>query len=123
MYAEVDFILALVKADDWLSERVEAIYVENRDDIWTSHHALIELLLVAYREGLVVERVVADASALFEVRGDVDMVLAAASYVTEHGLTPFDAIHLVESDGDPIVSSDGSYDEFTKRVALEPDQY
>ena len=122
MYAEVDFILALVKADDWLSERAEAIYVEHRDDLWTSHHALIELMLVAYREGLVVERVVADASALFEVRGDVDMVLAAASYVTEHGLTPFDAIHLVESDGDPIVSSDSSYDEFTERVELEPDQ-
>lgn len=110
MYAETDFILALVKADDWLGESAEAVYREHRDELWTSQFTLIELLLVAYREDRDTERVVANAVELLEVRGDADTVLAAASYIEQEGLTPFDALHLVESDGDTIVSSDNSSD-------------
>ena len=76
-------------------------------------------MLVAYREGRNTERVVANAVELLEVRGDVDTVLAAASYVEQGGLMPFDALHLVESDGDTIVSSDTSYDGLAERVTLE----
>jgi len=119
MYAETDFMLALVKADDWLGESAEAVYREHRDELWTSQFTLIELLLVAYREDRDTERVIANAVELLEVRGDVDTVLAAASYVEQEGLTPFDALHLVESDGDTIVSSDKSYDGLAERVALE----
>ena len=71
-------------------------------------------MLVAYREDRTVERVVADASELLEVRGDVDLVLAAASYVSERGMTPFDAIHAVAAGGSPIVSSDSAYDDVTE---------
>ena len=95
MYAEVDFLLALITDDDWLGESAEQVYRDHEDALWTSHYALLELLLVAYREDLNVERVVADASELLEVRGDADLVLAAASYVSEQGLTPFDAVHAV----------------------------
>jgi hypothetical protein len=119
MYAETDSMLALVKADDWLGESAEAVYREHRDELWTSQFTLIELLLVAYREHRDTERVVANAAALLEVRGDVDTVLAAASYVEQEGLTPFDALHLVESDGDTIVSGDNSYDGLAERVTLE----
>ena len=119
MYAETDFMLALVKADDWLGESAEAVYRAHRDELWTSQFTLIELLLVAYREDRDTERVIANAVELLEVRGDVDTVLAAASYVEQEGLTPFDALHLVESDGDTIVSSDKSYDGLAERVALE----
>lgn len=75
--------------------------------------------MVAYREGWNVERVVASAHALFEVEGDTESVLAAASHVQENGLTPFDALHLVHSAGSPIVSSDSAYDGFAERVPLE----
>jgi len=119
MYAETDFMLALIKADDWLGESAEAVYREHRDKLWTSQFTLIELLLVAYREDRDTERVVANAVELLEVRGDVDTVLAAASYVEQEGLTPFDALHLVESDGDTIVSSDKAYDGLAARVKLE----
>ena len=34
-------------------------------------------------------------------------MVAAATYVEDHDFTPFDALHLVESDGDTVVSSDG----------------
>jgi predicted nucleic acid-binding protein len=118
MYVETDFLLALVKDDDWLGERAESVYERHQADLWTSQFTLIELLLVAYREGLDPERVVANAAALVEVRGDTDTVVAAATYVDDYGMTPFDALHLVESDGDRIVSSDEAYDAFADRLDL-----
>jgi hypothetical protein len=75
-------------------------------------------MLVAYREERDTERVVANAAALVDVRGDVDTVVAAATYVEDHGFTPFDALHLVESDGDTIVSSDETYDGYAERFGL-----
>lgn len=119
MYAETDFLLALIKEEDWLGGAAEEIYSEHEDTLWTSQFTLIELLLVAYREGRDSESVIANAAALLEVRGDVEQVLAAATYVEDHGFTPFDALHLVEADGDPIVSSDDSFDSFVSRVKLE----
>jgi len=118
-YVETDFLLALIKEDDWLSAAAERYYREHSEELWTSTHTLVELMLVAYREDRNVERVVANAAALIEVRGDADSALAAANAVEEDGLTPFDALHLVAADGDPVVSSDESYDDVTERVALE----
>ena len=68
------------------------------------------------------ERVVTDASRLVEVRDDAETVLAAASHVEGHGLTPLNALHLVRSGDDPIVSSDSSSDPFSRRIALETDE-
>lgn len=122
MYAETDFLLALIKEDDWLAEPAEAVYREHGDALWTSPHALVELMLVAYREDWDALRVTAAAKELVRVEGDVEPVLAAASYVEDEGLTPFDALHLVHADGDPIVSSDGDYDGLAERVALEAER-
>jgi hypothetical protein len=121
MYAETDFLLALVKDEDWLGDAAETVYHDHRDELWTSQFTLIELLLVAYRENRDAERVVTNTAKLVEVRGDVDTVVAAATYVEDHGFTPFDALHLVESDGDTIVSSDGSYEGFAPRLDLKED--
>jgi hypothetical protein len=118
MYAETDFLLALIKDEDWLGEAAEAIYRDYRETLWTSQFTLIELLVVAYRENRDTERVVANATELVEVRGDTETVVAAATYVEDHGFTPFDALHLVESGGDTIVSSDETYDGFASRLAL-----
>lgn len=119
MYAEVDFLFALIKEGDWLGEPAERVYQEHRDELWTSHFALVELMLVAYREDRDVERVAMAASSLVEVRGPEADVLAAATHVSEEGFTPFDALHLVWSGDDRIVSSDESYDEASKRLPLE----
>jgi len=118
MYAEMDFLLALSKDDDWLGEAAQSVYRTHRDELWTSQFTLIELLLVAYRENLDAETVVTNAATLVEVRGDVETVVAAASYVEDHGFTPFDALHLVESDGDRVVSSDSTYDGFAPRLDI-----
>lgn len=118
MYVEADFILALLKPDDWLSEKAMEVY-ENEDDLWTSRYTLIELMLVAYREDRNVLRTVAETIELVEVRDGVEEVEAAAAYVEEEGLTPFDALHLVASNGEKIVSSDKDYDEYAERLKLE----
>jgi len=118
MYAETDFFLALIKDEDWLGATAEAVYREHSEDLWTSQFTLIELFLVAYREDRDTERVVTNAANLVEVRGNVDTVVAASTYVEDHGFTPFDALHLVESDGDPIVSSDEAHEGFAPRVDL-----
>lgn len=121
-YVETDFLLALIEDDDWLGDRAEAIYEAPQDALWTTRDTLLELLMVAYREGWDAVRVVANAKALLTVTGDVESVLAAASHVEEHGFTPFDALHLVHSAGDPIVSSDASYDGSAARVPLETEE-
>ncbi|WP_049987686.1 PIN domain-containing protein [Halobellus rufus] len=119
MYAETDFLLALIKDEDWLGETAETVYRTHREDLWTSQFTLIELLLVAYREDRDTERVVTNAANLVEIRGDVEAVVAAATYVEDYGFTPFDALHLVESGGDTVVSSDGTYEGFAPRLDLQ----
>ncbi|MEY7848316.1 type II toxin-antitoxin system VapC family toxin [Natrarchaeobius sp. A-rgal3] len=119
MYAETDFLLALIKGDDWLGEAAESVYRDHREELWTSQFTLIELLMVAYREDRDTERVVSNAASLVEVRGDVETVITAATYVEDHGFTPFDALHLVESNGDTIVSSDDTYANVTSRLDLK----
>jgi len=119
MYAETDFLLALIKDEDWLGAAAETVYEAHADDLWTSQLTLIELLLVGYREELDTERVVTNAATLVEVRGDVKTVVSAATYVEDHGFTPFDALHLVESGGETIVSSDNTYEEFAERCDLK----
>lgn len=108
MYAETDFRLALIEDEDWLGDAAAAVYRDHQDELWTFQFTLVELLMIAYREGRDTERVITNAAALLEVRGDVETVVTAAAYVEAHGFTPFDALHLVESGGDTVVSSDGT---------------
>ncbi|ADD04313.1 PIN domain protein [Natrialba magadii ATCC 43099] len=119
MYAETDFLLALIKDEDWLGDAAETVYRAHQDELWTSQFTLIELLMVAYREDRDTERVVSNAANLVEVRGDVDTVVAAATYVEDHGFTPYDALHLVESSGETIVSTDDTYADVTSRLDLK----
>ena len=49
----------------------------------------------------------------------METVVTAATYVEDHEFTPFDALHLVESNGDTIVSSDDTYADVTSRLDLK----
>ncbi len=118
MYAETDFLPALIKDEDWLGETAERVYDEHRNELWTSQFTLIELLSVAYREDRNTVKVVSNGADLVGVRGDTETVIAAATYVEDHGFTPSDALHLVESDGETIFSSDGTYEGFAPRLDL-----
>lgn len=118
MYVETDFVLALLKDEDWLGANATQVFETFSSELWTSAYTLIELLLVAYREDMHAERVVANTAAMIEVKGNVSDVIAASTYVAEDGLTPFDALHLVASKGVIIVSSDPVYDDFVERLDL-----
>lgn len=122
MSVETDFLLALVEADDRLGEQAATRYGEHRLETWTSAPTLVELLPVAYREGLDPERVVANAKGLVETRGDAKVVLAAASHVAESDLPPFEALYLDRSGDDPMVSSDEAYEGLTDRIPIRPDE-
>ena len=119
MYAETDFLLALVTNEDWLTDAAEAVYNKQETELWTSQFTLVELLLVAYREGMDTEQVVVNAANLVEIRGDETTPITAATYVEDYGFTPFDAVHFVESDGERIVTSDETYDGFAPRLDLK----
>lgn len=119
MYVETDFILALLKDDDWLQQAAEEVYESNREELETSKYTLIELMILSYREGWNPLKIVSNASKLVEVNRETDDIKAAASHMEDKEMTPFDALHLVSSDDEKILSSDKKYDEYTERVALE----
>lgn len=118
-YAEADFLLALIKDDDWLQNAAEQVYESRKEELWTDRATLIELMMVAYREQWDVLRTVTAARSLVDVRGNTEDVLAAASYVEDEGFTPLDALHLVASADDAIVSSESDYDGYSDRIKLE----
>lgn len=41
MYAETDFLLALIKDEDWLGDAAAAVYRDHQDELWTSQFTLI----------------------------------------------------------------------------------
>jgi len=64
MYVETDFLLALIKDEDWLGDAAETVYNKHKKALWTSQYTLVELLLVAYREDRDAEAVIANAMPL-----------------------------------------------------------
>jgi hypothetical protein len=119
MYVETDFILALLKDSDWLKNNAEKIYEEEREKLWTSRYTLIELLVVSDREDWNPMKIISGANQLVRVEGDVEDIKAASSHMEENNFTAFDALHLIASGEDKIVSSDKDYDEHSERLKLE----
>ena len=119
MYVETDFLLALLKDEDWLKESAKQVYERNKDELWTRDYTLIELMLVAYRKDRNVLKTITGASKLIEIKGDEALMKEAATYVTENDFTPLDAVHLASSNGDKILSSEKDYQEFTEVEKLD----
>lgn len=128
MYVETDFLFAVAKSDDWLSDRAERAL--EREEVHTSLLAYGEFLVSAYDPGkgfdFDVPRTVANLLETVPVRPEADqqVLLAAATYLDEHELTPFDALHagMAAARGERILASDRAFDEVdVERVPLEPD--
>lgn len=130
MYVETDFLVALAKDDDWLGDAaVRAL--EAHDDVHTSILAYAEVLVLFYdREAadyeIDVPRAVTDLLELVPVvpAEHEDAVLAAAAFIDEHDLTPFDALHagVVATTGERVCSTERAYDAVgVERVPLDPD--
>lgn len=129
MYVETDFLIALVTTDDWLQERAQATLTDDSTKVYTSLLAYAEFLTHAYEpgEGIAFDVPHVVANLLEEVpivpEADEDATLAAATYLDEHQITPFDAFHagLTVTRDDRIHSSDRIYYELgLDRVPRDP---
>lgn len=128
MYVEADFLFALAKPDDWLQLEAEAAL--EREDVHTSLLTYAEFLVRAYEPGegfeFDVSKTVANLLELVPVRPETDeaALLAAATYLDEYDVTPFDAIHagVATTRGGRILASDAVFDELdVERHPLEPE--
>ena len=130
MYVETDFLTALVKDDDWLQDAAIRTLKEH-DDIHTSILAYAEVLVLFYdREAAAYEidapRAIINLLELVPIvpTKHEDAVLAAAAFLDEYDLTPFDALHagLVTSGDGRVLSTEQEYDTVgLTRTPLEPD--
>lgn len=118
MYVETDFLTALLKDEDWLQESALRA-LDERDDIHTSILAYAEVLVLFYdRERaeyeIDVPRAVANLLELVPIAPDdhEDAVLAAAAFLEEYDLTPFDALHagMTATRDEGVLSSERDYE-------------
>lgn len=130
MYVETDFLTALVKDEDWLRESALRA-LEERDDVRTSILAYAEVLVLFYdRDETAYEidapRAITNLLELVPIvpQEHEDAVLAAAAFLDEYHLTPFDALHagIVATGEGGVLSSETDYDTVgLERIPLEPD--
>lgn len=130
MYVETDFLTALVKDDDWLQDAAISA-LEEHDDIHTSILAYAEVLVLFYdREAAEYEidapRAITNLLELVPIVPEEheDAVLAAAAFLDEYDLTPFDALHagLVTTGEGRVLSTEQDYDTIgLDRTRLKPD--
>ncbi|MBI2232400.1 MAG: PIN domain-containing protein [Candidatus Aenigmarchaeota archaeon] len=118
-YADSDFFLALLKESDWLSQKAEKILKQYKGQIWTSHWSLVEILLVSDEYFLDPEIIINSIRQIAEIKGDADIILAAAHLMKKRGMRTFDALHAVSCNSDKIISSDSIFDTFLERIRLE----
>ncbi len=122
VFVETDFLIALVKDDDWLQNRAEEVL--NERDVVTSPFAYLELLIVLDRHQFDYVRLFANLLELIPVgsENEQQIVLKAVAYF-EDGMTPFDSFHAATTETRrlPILSSDKAYEDVdAKRLPLEP---
>lgn len=118
MYVETDFLTALVKDDDWPQEAaIRAL--DERDDIHTSILTYAEVLVLFYDRETAEYEIDAPwaITNLLELvltvsKRHEDAVLAAAAFLDEYELTPFDALHprLVTTSEERVLSTEQDYD-------------
>ena len=121
MFADTDFILAIIKESDWLKERVGIILREYKGKITTSISVMLEVAIVCKRLNMNIIEVYTNTFKIIEVNSkDYSICLKAAVYIEEDGLNVFDAFHAASSSDNIIISSDSVYDKIgIKRLKLE----
>lgn len=130
MYVETDFLVALAKEDEWLRESAAAA-LDECDEIHTSILSYAEVLVLFYDRDsaeydIDVARAITNLLELVPIAParHEEAVLAAASFIEEDGLTPFDALHagLITVRDERVLSTERNYDTVgLDRVPLGPD--
>ena len=121
MFADTDFILALIKSSDWLKQNALTILNKHKGRITTSVSVMVELALVCNRLRMPIKRVFANAFELISVNEETYVTcLRAATYMKKYGLNVFDAFHAAYCLDDKIISSDNAYEKVgLERIKLE----
>ena len=121
MFADTDFLLALVKESDWLKKNAESILEEHKGRISTSVSVVIESALVCKRLKISVVDAFASIFELVEINEETyRLCLDAALYIEKDSLNVFDAFHAAYCSSDAIISSDAVYDKLgIERIKLE----
>lgn len=122
VYADADFLLALLKPDDWLKESAEKIFVRYKE-IWTSEAAILEVMFYIHNHGLDAVKYAVSLLDLIKVKNiNPDLIVQAAYYMKHEGVNPADSIHASYAiiENIPIISSDDVYDKLgISRIKLE----
>lgn len=111
IYADIDFIIALVKKSDWLKTGAKKIYEEYKGRLFISPVCLIELMLVAEKINQEPMDLLLFALRIAELVGDEpDDYLRACEYQKKYNLGVFDSLHIAKC-RNSIISSDKKFDE------------
>ncbi len=121
MFADTDFILALIKDSDWLKDKANKVFEEYKEKIKTSISVMIEIALLCKKFNREVFRTFSDISEMIKIEEDAyNICLRASTYIDKDNLNVFDAFHAAYCFGDTIISSDSVYDKIgIKRLKLE----
>ena len=123
-YADSDFFLALLKDSDWLKEKAERVYKENKKSIYISPFTVVELMVVCIREGIPLKETLFQISRIAGLTFiKWDLFFKAAEYI-EEGASIFDALlmafakesEIAFSEESEIISSDKIYEKFGFKV-------
>ena len=121
MFADTDFILALVKDTDWLKENAVTILKDNKSKITTSISVMIEVALMCKKFKV---NTINTFAHIFEIiavdEENYSVCMKASLYIEKYGLNVFDAFHAAFCGDDKIISSDDVYESVgIERVRLE----
>jgi len=127
VYVESDFLFALAKDSDWLKPDARAAV--NAEEVHTSIVAYTEYLQYFYDPDTAeytvpVTEVIPNMLELVPVRPaeHEQALLAAVAFISDHGLTPADAVHagITHTGNEPVLSTEQDYDRTSvERIELE----
>lgn len=121
MFADTDFLLALIKASDWLKKNAVKILKEHKGKIRTSVSVMIEIALLCKKFKINTIKVFTNLFELIEVDEETYSICMQASvYIEKYNLNVFDAFHAAFCGNDKMISSDSVYDSIgLGRIKLE----
>ena len=121
MFADADFILALVKGSDWLKKSALKTLKEHKGKIKTSVSVMIELAYLCKRLKINTLKTFTSVFEIIEVNEETySICMQAVVYIGKYNLTVFDSFHAAFCGSDIIISSDSIYDEIgIERIKLE----
>ena len=104
MFADTDFILALIKDSDWLKDKAAKLLKEHKGNINTSVSVAIEVALICKKLKLNTVGIFSNVFELVNIDDETYAIcMRAALYIEKYGLNVFDAFHAAYCNNDKII--------------------